>query len=134
MYHSNTYITKQEDAKLKLLLLKIPLLPKILTNTSRLNRKSTSFRNIFIKAVFGLIYLAMITFMILNPLLIVYFIYTAVSLQSSVFLITSWLIVFVWLLAAILADEHSGFKEKLSLAFCSPMFYFVLPIIIENVN
>jgi len=38
--------------------------------------------------------------------------------------------VLVWLLAAVWVDEHYGFKEKLSLTFCSPILYFMLPIII----
>lgn len=57
---------------------------------------------------------------------ITYFLYVAMTLQSSSLLILSWLISVIWLLAAVWSDEATNRREKLILAFCIPPFYFLI--------
>ncbi|MBC7869091.1 hypothetical protein H7X69_02855, partial [Candidatus Saccharibacteria bacterium] len=58
--------------------------------------------------------------------LLAYFFYIAATLQSSSLLILSWLILTIWLLAAVLSDEASKVFEKIRLTFCLPALYFLL--------
>jgi len=63
--------------------------------------------------------------MLTTALLVTFFAYNAVTLQSSGFFILSWVMVVVWLISAIWADELSTIAEKLELIFCTPIVYFI---------
>jgi hypothetical protein len=58
--------------------------------------------------------------------LLTYFFYTAATLKSNVFLILSWTMVSLWLIAIVWSDELVKRSDKLALTFTIPSMYFVL--------
>ncbi len=64
----------------------------------------------------------------LQPLLLTYFLYLAVTHKSAILLIFSWMIISVWLLLAIWADEHFNLASKLRLTLFIPMMYVLFYI------
>lgn len=58
-------------------------------------------------------------------IIVTYFLYTAMTLQSNILLTLSWSIVCLWLLAATWSDNVFTLDKKIALTFAVPSMYFI---------